>query len=164
MFANETFTLTPIFMHSKIVRTLVLSFAEITLDELGIIRVNYLSGSVIDVAEKKELFKAYQEITNDVKSLFIFKAQNNVNFTKEAKKYSIRIEPFQPFMAIAVIADNLAYQILADFYFKIYKPKVAYKVVKSDEKAIEWLLSYQKNFHDGKIEKPKSSKFPFFNF
>lgn len=140
-----------------------MSFAEITLDELGIIRVNYLTGSVIDVPEKKELFKAYQEITNDVKSLFIFKAQNNVNFTKEAKKYSIRIEPLQPFMAIAVIADNLAYQILADFYFKIYKPKVAYKVFKSEEKAIEWLLTYQKNFNNGEIQKPKSSKIPFFN-
>jgi hypothetical protein len=163
MFAIETFTLTPPHMYSKIVKTLKLSFADITLDESGIIRVNYLSGSVIDVSEKKELFNAYQEITNDVKSLFIFKAQNNVNFTKEAKKYSIRVEPLQPFMAIAVVADNLAYQILADFYFKIYKPKVAYKVVKSEEKAIEWLLSYQKDFNDGVI-KPRSSKIPFFNF
>lgn len=148
---------------NSIVRTIQLSFAEITLNKLGIIRVNYLNGAIIDVAEKKELFKAYNEITNEQKSLFIFRAQSHVNFTKEAKEYSIRIEPLQPFMAIAVVADNLAYQLLADFYFKFYKPKVAYKVVKSEERAIEWLLEYRNNYEEGKLQQ-KSMKLPFFNF
>lgn len=147
-------------MANTIVRTIQLSFAEISLDNSGIIRVNYLSGAIIDVAEKKELFKAYNEITNEQKSLFIFRAQNHVNFTKEAKEYSIRIEPLQPFMAIAVVADNLAYQLLADFYFRFYKPKVAYKVVKSEERAVEWLLEYRKNYSAEKI-KSSSAKVSF---
>jgi hypothetical protein len=151
-------------MQFTIVRAITLSFAELSLDDNGIIRVNYLNGAIIDVPEKKELFKAYLELTNDVKSLFIFKAQSNVNFSKEAKRYSIRIEPFQPFMAIAVVADNLAYQLIADFYFKIYKPKVAYKVFKSEEKATEWLLQYRHDFHEGKIQEKKTGKLPFFNF
>ncbi|MCW3101892.1 MAG: hypothetical protein JWO09_332 [Bacteroidetes bacterium] len=151
-------------MPVTIVKTLNLPFAELTLDTSGIIRVSYLSGSMIDVPEKKDLYNAYQELTNDVKTLFIFKAQNNVNFTKEAKVYSIRVEPLQPFMAVAVIADNLAYQLLADFYFKFYKPQVAYKVVKSDEKAVEWLLEYHKAVNEGRVKPPKGLKLPFLSF
>jgi hypothetical protein len=151
-------------MHVTIVKTLNLSFADLALDTAGIISVSYLSGAVIDVPEKKELFNAYQELTNDTKTLFIFKAQNDIHFTKEAKAYSIRVEPLQPFMAIAVVADNLAQQLLADFYFKFYKPKVAYKVVKSEEKAVEWLLEYRKAVNEGKVKPPRSWKLPFFNF
>jgi hypothetical protein len=151
-------------MPHTIVRTIRLSFAEISVDNSGIIRVNYFSGAIVDVPQKKELFKAYNEITKEQKSLFIFRAQSHVNFTKEAKEYSIRIEPLQPFMAIAVVADNLAYQLLADFYFKFYKPKVAYKVVKSEDRAVEWLLEYRKNFKEGEIQDKKSIKIPFFNF
>jgi len=132
-------------MTVTIKKVLTLPFAELSLDDNGIIRVNYIGGSIIDVPEKKLLFKAYQELTSDIKTLFIFQAQSHVNFTKEAKEYSIRIEPLQPFMAIAVVADNLAFQLLADFYFKVYKPKVAYKVVKSEEKAVEWLLEYRRS-------------------
>lgn len=150
-------------MHT-IISTIKLSFADISVDQHGIIRVNYLSGALVDVPQKKELFKTYNDITKEQKSLFIFKAQSHVNFTKEAKEYSIRIEPLQPFMAIAVVADNLAYLLLADFYFKFYKPKVAYKVVKSEERAVEWLLEYRKNYSEGKTEEPKSLKLPFFNF
>jgi hypothetical protein len=151
-------------MQLNIVRTLTLSFAEITIDDQEIIRVNYLNGSIIDVPQKKELFKAYSEISNDIKSLFIFKAQSNVNFTKEAKKYSIRVEPLQPFMAIAVVVDNFAYQLIADFYFKLYKPKVAYKVFKSEEKAVQWLIEYRSDFYEGKTTRERSGKLPFFNF
>jgi hypothetical protein len=149
-------------MPHSIIRTISLSFAEISLDKSGIIRVDYLTGSIVDVPQKKELFKAYNEITSEQKSLFIFKAQSHVNFTKEAKEYSIRIEPLQPFMAIAVVADNLAYQLLADFYFKFYKPKVAYKVVKSEERAVEWLLEYRQAYIKGEIKERKSLKLPFF--
>jgi hypothetical protein len=164
MFVPETTFSYSTFMHVTIVKTLHLPFAELTLDSSGIIRVNYLDGAIIDVPEKKELFNAYQELTNDIKTLFIFRAQSHVNFTKEAKVYSIRVEPLQPFMAIAVVADNLAYQLLADFYFKFYKPKVAYKVVKSEEKAVEWLLEYRKAVNEGRVKPPKSLKLPFFSF
>lgn len=150
--------------NKNIVQTISLPFAELTRDEQGIIRVHYLEGSTVDILQKKELFRSYSDITNGEKSLFIFKAQNHVNFTKEAKEFSVRVEHKQPFLAIAVVAHNLAYQLLADFYFKFYKPKVHYKVLKSEDKAVEWLLQYRDDFNAGKLPETGSKKLSLFNF
>jgi len=150
--------------NKNIVETISLPFAEITKDEKGIFRVHYLEGSTIDIPEKKELSRAYQEITKGEKSLFILKAQNHVSFTKEAKEYSIRIESKQPFLAVALVAHNLAYQLIADFYFKFYKPKVTLKVFKTEEKAVEWLLQYRDDFNSGTISERGSKKLSLFNF
>ena len=144
--------------NGRIVQTIALPFAEITKDENGIIRVHYLEGSSIDIPQKKQLFRAYSDITGGERSLFVFKAQNHVNFSKEAKEYSVRVELKQPFLAVAVVAHNLAYQLIADFYFKFYKPKVAYKVFKSEDKAVEWLLQYRADFNAGTLPEPGSKK------
>ena len=150
--------------NKNIVHTISLPFAELTKDEQGIIRVHYLEGSTIDIPQKKELFRSYAEISKGEKSLFVFKAQNHVNFTKEAKEFSVRFELKQPFLAIAVVAHNLAYQLIADFYFKFYKPKVQYKVFKSEDKAVEWLLQYRADFNEGKLPQAGSKKISLFNF
>ena len=130
---------------SKIVQSFLLSSAEITLDSLGIVRVKYLKGQLIDVAQKKEHHNIFLKITKGVKHPFIFSAESFVNITKEAKEYGIEVEHLQPFLATAIVVDNIAYQLIADFYFKFYKPKTAYKVFKSEERAIEWLNEIKLN-------------------
>ncbi|MCW3085287.1 MAG: hypothetical protein JWP12_2653 [Bacteroidetes bacterium] len=134
----------------------------ITLDSDDIVHVKYLHGQVIDVAEKKEELKANLEITGGNKMPFLLSFESYVTITKEAKEYSIEIELQQPFLVTAIIVDNLAYQLMADFYFKFYKPKVPYKVFKSETRALEWLLEYRNDHNEGKIT--KSKKLPFFNF
>ena len=139
-------------------------FAEITKDEKDIFRVHYLEGVSIDIPQKKELFRAYKEITKGEKAVFIFKAQNHVSFSKEAKEYSVRVEARQPFLAVAIIAHNLAYQLIADFYFKFYKPKMVYKVFKVEDKAVEWLLQCRNDHNAGTLSEAGSRKLSAFSF
>lgn len=136
---------------------------RITLGSDGIVHITYLEGKVIDTAEKKEELAANLAITGGKKSLFLLSFESYVTITKEAKEYSIEIEPQQPFLAIAIIVDNLAYQLMADFYFKFYKPKVAYKVFKSEERAREWLTGYKDDVAAGKTPAGRTRKLPFFN-
>ncbi len=117
----------------------------ICLDKRGIIHVQYLEGQTIDVKEKIEEKRALQEITKGEKYPILISFGHFVTITKEAKEYSILIEPEQPFLAVAILVENLAYQLMADFYFKFYKPTTEYKVFKSEEKAIEWLIEIRKN-------------------
>lgn len=126
-------------------KTILLNSVSISIDENEIVHVNYLKGQVIDVNEKNEELKANNEITNGKKLPFLFKFEPFVTITKEAKEHSIKIELEQPYLAVAIVVDNLAYQLMADFYFKFYKPKVAYKVFKSETKALEWLLEIKNN-------------------
>ncbi|MBN8696887.1 MAG: hypothetical protein J0L87_10165 [Bacteroidetes bacterium] len=135
---------------------------KIELYENEIVHVTYLKGSNIDVLDKMAELEANLAITNNQKHPFLISFEPFVNISKEAKEYSITIELEQPFLAVAVVVDNLAYQIMADFYFKFYKPKVLYKVFKSQAKAIEWLLDVKNNPNSDHRNKPL--KFPFFNF
>lgn len=131
--------------NEDIVQTISLQSMILCLDKQGIVHIRYLEGQIIDVKEKIEEKRALQEITKGEKHLIIISFESYVTITKEAKEYSILVEPEQPFLAVAIIVENLAYQLLADFYFKFYKPKVAYKVFKSETKAIEWLIEIRKN-------------------
>lgn len=148
---------------STIIRTIELPSMTVTLHSNEIVHVKYLQDQVIDVAEKKQEHQANLDITDGKKMPFLISFESYVTITKEAKEYSIKIEAEQPFLAVAIIVDNLAYQLMADFYFKFYKPKIAYKVFKSEPKAVEWLVNYRKDLESGK-DPSKSKKLPFFNF
>lgn len=131
--------------NDDIVQTISLQSMILCLDKQSIVHIRYLEGQIIDVKEKIEEKRALLEITKGEKHLILISFESYVTVTKEAKEYSILVEPEQPFLAVAIIVENLAYQLLADFYFKFYKPKVAYKVFKSEAKAIEWLIEIRKN-------------------
>ncbi|MGZ6416691.1 MAG: DUF7793 family protein, partial [Bacteroidia bacterium] len=117
----------------------------ISLDKQGIVHIKYLQGHIIDVKEKILEKNALWEITKGVKHPILISFESYVTITKEAKEYSILVELEQPFLAVAILVENFAYQLMADFYFKFYKPKVAYKVFKSQDKATEWLIEMKKN-------------------
>lgn len=131
--------------NEDIVQTISLTSMLICLDKQGIVHVKYLEDQIIDVKEKIEEKRALIEITKGERHPVLISFESYVTITKEAKEYSILIEPEQPFLAVAILVDNLAYQLMADFYFKFYKPKIAYKVFKSETKAIEWLIEIRKN-------------------
>ncbi len=44
----------------------------------------------------------------------------------------------------AIVIRNLAQKIMADFYIKVNKPKMPTKIFYSKDKAIEWILKFQK--------------------
>lgn len=131
--------------NQDIVQTISFPSMIIRLDRQDIIHIRYLEGQIIDVKEKIQEKHALKAMTKGVKHAILISFESYVTVTKEAKEYSILVELEQPFLALAILVENLAYQLMADFYFKFYKPKVAYKVFKSEDKAIEWLKEMQKN-------------------
>lgn len=164
MFVSDKTTTRSFMKNEKynFVKTILLKTMSICLDDQGIVHVTYLHGQIVDKQDKEEELRANLEITNGKKHPFIFSFENYVTITKEAKEHSIKIEKDQPYLAVAVVVQNLAYQLMADFYFKFYKPKIAYKVFKSEEKAVNWLLEQKKDFEDGNPPQEKNKKFLFF--
>lgn len=131
----------------------------ISLDTTGIVHVKYLKGQIVDKEDKQEELEANLQITNGKKHPFLFSFEPFVTITKEAKELSIKIEDQQPYLAVAVVVQNLAYQLMADFYFKFYKPKIAYKVFKSEEKAVVWLLEQKGKSEDNGGKNKKTNTF-----
>jgi UPF0288 family protein (methanogenesis marker protein 3) len=106
-----------------------------------IIHVEFKPNIEITVEFQDELVAMYNQLTGGKKSLFIFEGGEFVSITKEARENAITIEDNTPTRASAIVVRNLAQKIVADFYYKINKPKQPFKVFWSFEKGIIWLQS-----------------------
>ncbi len=108
----------------------------------GVIHVLYRSHAEIDAEIKHEMHLVFLEITGGKKHPFMFLSEGALWYTREGREYARRIEPKQPFLAVAVVSPSLGYRLLADFYAKLYKPEVPYKVFKEEEEAKVWLKTF----------------------
>jgi hypothetical protein len=123
----------------SIIKEIKLPEATLSLREDGIVRVLYHDNTTLDVPLQLRMADAFNEITGGKKSFFIFEAGENVIVTKEARNNALKLEDVTPILASAVIAHNLAYRIIANFFIKVQKPKGQYKVVANMEDALSWL-------------------------
>lgn len=105
----------------------------------GIVHVFFKAHTEIDIALQEKLIDAYNKITDKQKYPFIFEADDYCTITKEARDNAIHIEHRSPVDATAVIVQNTAYRLIANFYLKFNKPKRIYKVFKNFNEGIEWL-------------------------
>lgn len=109
----------------------------------GLMHMYYKSGSVIDVNIQNRVRDAAFSLSGNKKMPCLFEAGEYVTLTKEARANAIDSEDNFPALASAVIVQNLAYKMIADFYYKINKPKQPFKVFRNIEDAITWLSTYK---------------------
>jgi|694.fasta_scaffold82608_6 hypothetical protein len=108
----------------------------------GIIQVIFKEGIELDVDLQDRMLVVYLQLFGNTKRPFLFNAFNDVFITKEARDHSAELEKTYPGIASAVIADNLAYKIIANFYLKVNKPKTLYKVFNDVASAEIWLKTF----------------------
>jgi len=105
----------------------------------GIVHITLRKHLVYDIEVQTKLLDINIKITGGKKSFFIYDAEENVIITKEARDNSHKIEQLAPSKGSAAIASNLAYRIIGNFYLKVNKPKIPFKVFDNFDKGIEWL-------------------------
>lgn len=120
----------------KVINT---STARISLDGNGVVHLLYLAHSEIDVEQKKEHHAAFAELTGGVKHPFLIKAEPYVSFTREARNYGSQMEPHQPFLAFAIVANSAIYAVMANFYFQFHRPAMPYRIFREETEAYQWL-------------------------
>ena len=112
--------------------------ATITLRSDNIIIVRYKRNTVLDVDLQVRMRRIYSELAGNRKVNFIFMADEGFSLTKKARDNSESTEN-SPIKAYAIIVNNLAYRIIANFYYKVNKPKVPYRSFPTVRDAIHWL-------------------------
>ncbi len=105
----------------------------------GIIHVYYKSGVVLDVPLQLKMLKIFNELTKGEDRLFIWEAGPNVRLTKEARLNAAAMEKDTPVIASVVVVKNWYQKVVAEFYYKINKPGMIYKVTWDFSKGINWL-------------------------
>jgi len=128
-----------------ILKEMDLPEASIKLRSDGIVLVNYKKNITIDADTQLSMREIFKELAPGKKLNYIFSADAGVSFTKDARENSAKSTVDSPIAAYAVIANNLAYRIIANFYLKVNKPKVPFKLFATIEEALIWLRSYKLN-------------------
>lgn len=106
----------------------------------GIVHVHTKDRVTIDIDCQNEMKRIYWEIT-DVSRPFIFTAGEFLSLTHEAQKNAKKMELDVPVAASALVVNNIAQKLMADFYYKFDRPKNPLKVFKDFDKGLEWLKS-----------------------
>ncbi|HYG52770.1 MAG TPA: hypothetical protein VD905_17825 [Flavobacteriales bacterium] len=119
----------------------------------GIIQVTFKEGCTLDLELQVRAFEKYTEICSGKRRPFMFEAMDHVTITKEAKEYAVKIEDIAPIKASAILVNNLGYKLIAEFYYRINKPRKPFKIFNKEEKAIEWLKQF---LTDSPFENSKS--------
>jgi hypothetical protein len=92
----------------------------------------------IDEEEMKEQFKAREELVKDDKYAVLVDARNFNTTTEGARKFLAGTH--QPKrIAMAVLTNNLAVTLLANFYLKVNKPNTPTRIFNKEENAVKWL-------------------------
>ena len=125
----------------EILRQIVHNQVIVSLRHDGIVHVSFLPKTEITVEFQSLLVNLYDQITLGKKAYFIFEGGEFISVTKEARENAIKLEKDSVNIASAVIFNNLAQRIIADFYYAVNRPKLPYKVFSSFEKGIAWLNS-----------------------
>jgi hypothetical protein len=127
----------------KIVKHIHLGFADVQLLSIGIIRIEMIGKNIIGREESLKINIAQGELLNNEKhsGLVIMVADSSTQFTKEAREFSASEEGLRFSKAEALIVKNLAQNLIVSFYLKINQPSTPSKAFKTEEEAIEWLLS-----------------------
>lgn len=110
----------------------------------GIGHMHVKDGVTMDVPEQMENLDALNQITSGVRTPFYVTAGKNVTLTKEARDNAIVIEDRSPMYGTAVVVENIAYRLIADFYYRVNKPKNPYKVFSNVNDALEWCAQFVK--------------------
>ena len=115
--------------------------ANIVLRSDNIIHVDYNKNVTLDVDLQVSMRKIFDEIADGKKMHFIFSASEGFNLTKEARENSDIMDKNSPISAYGIVANNLAYKLIANFYLKVNKPKVPFKIFLTVEDAAKWLYT-----------------------
>ena len=127
----------------KVISTKKISIAMVSFMENDLLKFEFFDDITIGVAEVKELAQASRDLTGGeipIWSLVITGQRNNIS--TEAFSYNMYDgkEVTQRTIAEAVVIQNIATRIMANFYYKVVPRPFPVKVFEHKEKAIEWLL------------------------
>lgn len=116
--------------------------AIIAIRKDGIIHAYFKAGTVLDVKLQYRALEIYLFLAGDKKRGVIYEAGPNCRLTKEARENAFNLEDKAPFYASAVLVKNGYQKVIAEFYYKVRKPKDPYGVFWKFDKAIEFLKSF----------------------
>jgi hypothetical protein len=118
--------------------------AKFSIIEDGILFIQLLENSEIDLTESKAMHQVSIEITQHRKFVALIDARSHVVVTKESREWGSSPEAQKNMIAQAVLVDSLAAKLIGNFIIQFHKPIAKTKLFSDEVTALAWLRE-QKN-------------------
>lgn len=105
----------------------------------GIIWLILKEDAELDVKEIKDFTSVCEKLANHKPYFLISDARVNLSITSEGRKAAASKEISPLLVANAVLVNNVAVRIVANFFTAVNKPHFKYKVFNEERAAINWL-------------------------
>lgn len=105
-----------------------------------VVYIHTFEEAEIEIPEIDELNKNLKALTGDRPCyLIVFPGVGSIS-SHEARKYAAA-QKGKNIVAEAIVINNLAVRLLANFYMKINRPEQKIKLFKNEASALEWINS-----------------------
>jgi hypothetical protein len=107
-----------------------------------VIYIVFKKGAKMDSAEALEMIAAAETLSGKTPYLMFSDIRNHVEISPEARKISAAKAEAPYVVANAVLTDNVALKLTANFFMKINKPHFPVKIFTDRSKAMSWLMDF----------------------
>lgn len=125
-------------------QTLTTSVCEMNLKEGNLIYINIFENAIIEIPEIDEMHKNFTALVHDEDCFLIVTPGKGSTSSEEARKYAAKLKG-KSVKAEALIINNLAIRLLANFYIKVNRPKQKVKIFSNISSALEWIELIKQN-------------------
>ncbi|MDF2436169.1 MAG: hypothetical protein K0Q95_545 [Bacteroidota bacterium] len=110
----------------------------------SVIFIVFKKGAKMDVASAREMIVSAEKLSDKKPYLMFSDIRNHVEITPEARKVAADKKEAPLIIANAVLTDNVALKLTANFFVKINRPHFPVKLFTDRSKAMLWLKQFNR--------------------
>jgi uncharacterized Fe-S cluster-containing protein len=119
--------------------------AKFSLLEDGILSIQLLANSEIDISESKLMQKLSLEITRGEKFVALIDAREAFFVSKESREWGSTAEAQKNMVAQAIVVNSLANRLIGNFIIQFHKPIAKTRLFSDEKSALQWLRDQKNN-------------------
>lgn len=127
------------------VQSVTTSVCAVSIRPDGICELRFVESYDVDIAQIKEINDGIQQITQGLDNVLLLSIPGRYgSVTREAREYDACSKHDNNVVALAMVLPAIHQKLLARIFFKmVTKPKYEYKFFRTEEDAVQWLLSHR---------------------
>ena len=121
-----------------------LNYVTISLDDNRVLLIKFRDGADVDLEKTKEIMSTCVGLVKDKKFYLITDGRDiHGSIDHGSRKYMSEHEINKLSLAQAIVVNNMALRLVANFYLKFYKHDQPMKVFAGIREARKWVLSHK---------------------
>lgn len=123
-------------------KIVALDFCKIVFHKAGFVELIFGNNTFMEVIDGQQIAEILSSYLEDKKVPVLQVLGKYMNFSKEAREFSLTEKGMKNVLISAFVLDSLPHKILANFYIKIDKPPFPTKFFATRKDALDWVTEF----------------------